>query len=124
MRRDMDLVRSILMQAELADGPLDAGMIERGEHSEQELYYHIELMAEHGLVEASVQRAWNNEVIAAAVDALTWDGQDYLDAMRDDRLWAKSKRAIERSVGTTTFEVIKAVCVKAATDMAIAQLSA
>lgn len=123
MKRDMDLVRSILIQAELADGPLDAGMIERGEHSERELHYHIELMAERGLIDANVQRAWGGEVLAATVNALTWDGQDYLDAMRDERLWARAKKAIAKSVGTTTFEVIKAVCVKAATDMAIAQLS-
>lgn len=123
MRRDMDLVRSILMQAELADGPLDAGMIERGEHSEQELYYHIELMTERGLIDSRVNRAWGGEVLAASVNALTWDGQDYLDAVRDDRLWAKAKKAIAKSVGTTTFEDVKAVCVKAATDMAIAQLN-
>ena len=32
---------------------------------------------------------------------LTWDGQDFLNAARDDRLWAKAKEAVINSgVGT------------------------
>ncbi len=122
MKRDMDLVRSILLQVELADEPLSLGMFERGNHSESELVYHIELMRQRGLVDADIQRAWGGDVVSCSVSALTWDGQDFLDAVRSERVWAKSRDLIKKTVGSTTFDVIKAVCCKVAVDMACSQI--
>ena len=122
MRRDMDLVRSILQQVELADGPVSHGEITCDGHSEQELLWHIDLMAEHGLLDARIQRASGGERIAAIVDGLTWEGLDLLDAMRSQRVWDRARDAIRRSVGSTTLDVVKAVCCKVASDMAMAAL--
>lgn len=119
----MDLVRSILLQVEPADGALDAGQLDFGGHTQAEVYYHIELMQQRGLIDAAIRRDWNGTVISAAVSGLTWDGQDYLDSMRDDRVWARAKRAIGESVGSTTFEVVKRVCCEAAVRMALGALS-
>lgn len=122
MRRDMDLVRSILLQVEAATGPVESGELDYGGHSQQEVYYHIDLMANRGLIDADLRRDWSGRVISATVSALTWDGQDYLDAMRDDRVWSRAKAAIAKGVGSTTFGVIKAVCVEVATKLALAQV--
>lgn len=123
MRRDMDLVRSILAQTELADGPLELGMIAHDGHSDAELAYHVELMKARGLLDATLTRAWGGEVVRGTVDALTWDGLDYLDAMRSDQVWARAKDAIARTVGSTTFDVIKAVCCKVAVGMVTSALA-
>lgn len=119
MRRDMDLVRSILMQAEAADGPLDMGDMDPCGHTEEEVAYHIELMAQRGLVSATVRRAYGGAVMLCRVDALTWDGQDMLDAVRSERVWARARRAIADSVGTATFEVVRGVCTAIAQRMAL-----
>ena len=122
MRRDMDLVRQILLQVESADGPVTAGRLSCPGHTEQEVMWHIDLMAGHGLLDASVTRAWGGERVAATVDGLTWEGLDMLDAMRSARVWERAKAAIERSVGATTMDVAKAVCCKVATGMALAAI--
>ena len=119
MKRDMDLVRSILLQVESADGSIEPGQLDFMGHSQAEVYYHIELMQQRGLVDASLNRDWSGSVIHASVDGLTWDGQDFLDAMRDDRVWARAKRAVKESVGSTTFDVFKKVCVEVAASMAL-----
>lgn len=119
MKRDIDLVRSILMQVEGADGPLDMGDIEACGHTEDELAYHIELMRERGLLSATIRRACGGAVVSCRVDALTWDGRDMLDAMRSNRVWVRARRAIADSVGTATFEVVRGVCTAIAQRMAL-----
>lgn len=119
MRRDMDLVRSILMQAEEADGPLDIGDIEPRGHTAEEVAYHVELMQQHGLVAATVKRAFGGTTLLCRVDALTWEGQDLLDAMRSDRVWARVRRAVTESVGTATLDVVKGACCAVAQRMVL-----
>lgn len=117
MKRDMDLVRSILKQTELADKPLEFGMIAHDGYSDAELAYHVELMQARGLLDASITKAWSGDVVHGRIEALTWDGLDYLDAVRSDRVWEKAKDAISKTVGSTTFGVIKTVCCKVAIDL-------
>lgn len=123
MRRDMDLVRSVLIRTEAADVPLDLDAFYEDGRPPAETVYNLMLMEARGLIEADFERDMNGTVYRGRVIALTWDGQDYLDAMRDERVWAKAKRAIASSVGQTTFDVIKRVCVEVSTRMAISAIS-
>lgn len=115
----MDLVRSILMQVEAAQRPIDSGELDCLGKSPDEVLYHIEIMCQRGLIDAKLNRAWGGDVTDCTVSGLTWDGRDYLDAMRDARVWSRAKRAIADSVGSTTFDVVKRVCVAVATKMAL-----
>lgn len=123
MRRDMDLVRSILIRTEAADAPLGLDAFYEDGRPPAETVYHLMLLEAHGLIDADFARDMNGTVHEGRVNALTWDGQDYLDAMRDDRVWAKAKRAIASSVGQTTLDVIKRACVEVSTRMAISAIS-
>ena len=119
MKRDMDLVRSILLQVEDADGGCESGQLEFMGRSQAEVYYHIELMQQRGLIDATLRRDWNGGVVYASISGLTWDGQDFLDSMRDDRVWARAKKAVKDSVGSTTFDVVKKVCSEVAASMVL-----
>jgi len=117
MKRDLDLVRSILLQVEAADGRLDIDCISTCGHNLHEVAYHVELMASQGLIDGHIIYAWGGEGISGHVSGLTWDGQDFLDAMRDSRVWDKAKKAIKEAVGSTTFDVVKATCSSVATAL-------
>ncbi len=122
MRRDMDLVRFILREVEDAGGPVRARELVGDDRAFDEVLYHIELLHAHGLIDARVTRT--KGATSAVVLGLTWDGCDYLDAMRDDRVWERAKAAICEAVGSTTMGVVKTACVKAAEMMVLSQLSA
>lgn len=113
----MDLIRSILIQVEAADDSRECGQLDFCGHSQSEVYYHIELMQQRGLIDATIHKDWAGEIISASISGLTWDGLDYLDAMRDDRVWSRAKKAIASTVGSTTFDVIKQACTMVATEM-------
>lgn len=111
MKRDLDIVRYILMSAEDADGPIDGSALAQGCGASIDcIGYHIELMKSYGLIDGEVKHALGGRVASATVVRLTWDGCDYLDAIKSDQVWSKAKEAIETSVGDVTLSVAKSVC--------------
>jgi len=116
MKRDMDLVRYILMTVEKADGGVQIDdLTVDGKWSLSMVAYHVELMKARGLVDAQVYHA-GDTVVGGIVTALTWDGTDYLDAVRDDAVWKRTKDVVRKSVGSTTLDVIKQAAVMVATS--------
>ena len=123
MKRDLDLVRSILTDVEKADGEVDAEDLVTDRWPFETVAYHIRLMAYHGLVDLSDDtRDMNGETLSLAVSGLTWDGQDYLDAIRDPKVWAKVKKTVKEAVGSTTFEVVRQTGAMVAMSMVKAKL--
>lgn len=120
MKRDMDLVRSILLEVEEATRPLSAGDLDYRGHSQEEVACHVNPMAERGLLGATSIGSWSRPTVYISINGQTWDGQDFLDVMRDERVFARAKKAVKASLGTTTFDVIKAVLAKLSTEAALA----
>ena len=110
------------MQVEMAEDPIAEGQLTFDGFSDQEVLWHIDLMAAHGLLDASVTKAWGGQRVAATIDGLTWEGLDMLDAMRSPRVWEGAKDAIKKSVGSTTMDVVKVACSKIATEMVLGAL--
>lgn len=133
MKRDMDLVRNILIRAELSDGPLGlddfmpAARVAVPDKEPEALasmvWYHLGLLDAKGMIDCHLMESDDGAIRRAVVYGLTWDGQDFLDALRDDSVWEKTKRAVRESVGSTTFEVVKCVAVEASKRMALGALA-
>lgn len=121
MQRDLDLVRSILLRIEGADGTLRLGDFVSDAYTDAVVAYHLQLMENRGLIDASFARDWSGSVVTASIKGLTWEGADYLDAIRDDGLWRKTKDAL-KGAGAVTFGAVKEVAVAAAVASAKASL--
>lgn len=118
MRRDMDLVRDILKAvADCEAGALDARALSSDSRPFALVAYHVDIMEQAGLVRANVQRAWGGSYVLARVDSLTWAGQDFLAAVSNDGLWTQVKLRVAKLAGEVSFETVKAVAVRLASDM-------
>lgn len=106
MKRDLDLIRLVLLQMESADGSLELGQINRADASEASLLYHVELMEDQGLIHASILRDTNGEALDCTLKTITWTGQEYLDSVRDPRVWSRTKQALS-AVGAVTLKVVE-----------------
>lgn len=101
MKRDMDLVRDLLLAIEshptLADGsqvlvvdtPERLGLPDR---SLEEIHYHLEMMIKKGLVEGELN-------LMEMVSGLTWEGHDFLDSIRDPAIWQATKDGAKKAGG-------------------------
>jgi hypothetical protein len=113
MKRDMDLVRRVLLQVEEADEEaLTSRPLDVEGYDSATVARHVEIMQEAGLVDAHVMRADGVPPYAARVFRLTWQGHDFLEATRNDTIWAKTKSFVAEKGGGASFEIIKAVAIK------------
>jgi hypothetical protein len=82
MKRDMDLIRRILLQVEKQHNDPNTGFEVRiPGRSEGEVSYHLLLLNQAGLVKALHLREGNGEE-RWRVFHLTWQGHDLLDTLR------------------------------------------
>jgi hypothetical protein len=112
MKRDMTLVREILLAIEghpAGQGPVDVHV---PGCSSEVISYHVKIMAEAGLIEALNATTMQN--FSWKPTMLTWQGHEFLDAVRNDTVWRKTTALIKEKGGSVPFEVVKALAVKVA----------
>ena len=105
MKRDMDLVREILLKLEDQTGADDYLEPEQVQGRDpEEVSYHIHLMYEAGLIDAINDRGVGSHWIAMR---LTWEGHEFLEASKNLTVWNQAKRIIAEKGGGITFVLIK-----------------
>jgi len=118
MKRDLDLIRTIMLKVEAeivpALGPILAALGITG-HSDSEILYHLDMLKMAGFI---VGGSTNTIVVeidknptSVAVLELTWQGHELLDDIRDPEIWRKTKNRAKglASVGVgVLWEVAKA----------------
>lgn len=105
MKRDMDLVRKILVAIEEYPEPRGGVPLTFEGYSDQDVSYHVKLLAEHGLIEAiDCSTRGEFEWIAKS---LVWDGHDFIEAIRDDTRWSKAKKWVADTGKVLTLESLK-----------------
>jgi Hypothetical protein (DUF2513) len=104
MKRDIDLIRSILLNVE-SDGELG---VPAG-HTDEEIADHVQQLIEEDLVEGYVQRDRQGIPCGAAIIRLTSKGHDFVDATRNHSFWMKTKVYVTKSLPGWTLTVVKEV---------------
>ena len=101
MKRDMDLIRQILLAVEAeSQGLIDS------KYSKEQVAQHVALLQEAGFVNAAIARNHVNHPTAFVIHDLTWSGHEFLDAMRDDTLWNKTKEKFIKPGASWTAKAI------------------
>lgn len=93
MKRDMDIIRQILLNAEDDKYPY-GGHVHLDGIPNETCAYHVALMQDAGLVEARVIKTSSCPYAAALIHRLTSAGHDFCDGIRQDTIWNKAKEHI------------------------------
>lgn len=108
MKRNWDLIRSILLklesQAEAIGSLSPYGFT--GFDSET-VSYHFKLLQSAGLIEA-IDRSYLNKLTLFA-QSLTWQGHELLDKIRNDTVWNSLKTTIKSKSLDLSLDAIKQV---------------
>lgn len=109
MKRDMDLVRLILLEIEdkyrstaIYDLAIDG-------YDTEIVAYHCKILYEAGLISDYKAQYADNEIYVFGVGSLTWDGNDFLEKIRDDSQWKKVKETITKKGLPLVVDTIKSV---------------
>ena len=123
MKRNMDLVREVLLQIEATDIG-EKIELDIPDHSDGEIGLHVELMIEHGLVKGTTIPSSDgpvHRILAYHIEKMMWEGHDFLAAARNDTIWEKAKKKCLGATGGLAFDVLKACLVESCKE-AVGQL--
>jgi hypothetical protein len=109
MRRDIDLIRLLLLQTESKE-TLEA----MSRYTTEQALYHSALAIEAGLVKGAVRRNAEGQPAEVVIQRLTWAGHDFLDSARNEGIWKKAKTRILEAGGAWTFDLLKTLLVELA----------
>lgn len=111
MKRDMDVIRSLLMRLENLNSNSHRILLISGADSElaipevspDTIDYHLALLRERGLIEPQEGGTLDGGIYFRR---LTWEGHDFVDAVRDDDIWHKTRHGA-LAAGSWTFDIVK-----------------
>ena len=144
MKRDLDLIRGILMEVEelaprgyvrfinataeerrARNAALVLGPERDIEFCDPVRFHHARLLWDSGYVrehDLSGARKHGSIVDELYLSKLTMEGYDFLDSIRDKTVWSKTKEQLKVVGGSAPIEVVKAVAVEMAKKVIIAGL--
>jgi hypothetical protein len=112
MTRDMDLIRLILLELEQHQNPNRQVNIRAKGYSPEQISYHVKLLAEANLIEASDVSGYGS--FNWLPTSLTWSGHEFLDATRNESVWHKLKAQLKDRGMTLPFELVQQLALKIA----------
>lgn len=108
MKRDLDLIRQMLLLIEeskdVPPNSLDVDDFLDLNDKAAVIALHIGLLADAGFVE--VEKPRRGDITDWSITRMTFVGYEYLDAVRNDRIWRNVKTKIGE-LGGASFDIIK-----------------
>jgi hypothetical protein len=105
MKRDMNLIRAVLIETEkLPDDDAMHDIAVQG-FTEAEISNHVRLSDEAGFIDAEDLTTLSG--VCWKPKRLTYEGHEFLDSIRSDTVWEKAKALTLKSTGTLTIEGLK-----------------
>jgi hypothetical protein len=102
MKRDMDIIRKIILAVQEAPGP-----IFKVEGIDQtDFNYHVQLIDEAGLAVAVLSKGQMGIPNKAGIFRLTWAGHDFADSITDDTIWEKAKDNVIKPSASWSFGIL------------------
>ena len=108
MKRDMELIRKILLVIE--DQYIDVALynIEVEGYDFEAIAYHCKILHDAGLISDYDGVFTFDGLGDFGVGSLTWEGHEFLDKIRDDRVWGRTKETMkEKGIPFALDTVIK-----------------
>ncbi len=109
MKRDMELIRLILLKIEEEYKSHNIMGLSIEGYDMEQIAYHCKMLYEAGFVsdyEGFYSMAGLEDF---QVGSITWSGHDFLDTIRDDGIWDKTKSAIKKKGLPMLVEIIKTI---------------
>lgn len=105
MKRDMDLVRSILLRLEDSDKIRNGTGILSDLADDILVQGHLELLSDAGFVEQKNWKPHPDGVTMRMGWRITWEGHEFIDTVRDPEIWRKTKVGAEK-LGSWTIKIL------------------
>jgi hypothetical protein len=115
MKRDMELIRKILLTVEAHEHGSIQDSIKVDGYTEEEVAYHCYLIGDAGLASVIDTTCLSSDGPEADISCLTWEGHEFLDAARDPTTWEAAKTTLQnagKDLGNVTLAVLQGLLIE------------
>lgn len=117
MKRDLDLLRKILLAVENADGFYSYNGVDQvasavGYSDLSIISFHISLLVDSDYIEVTEVTCCGQAYDDYLIKRLTAAGCDYLDSVRNDSIWDATKATIAKAEGSCALSLVKSIAEK------------
>ena len=117
MKRDMELIRKILFKIEEEYVSTALVNLRIDSYEKEQIAHHCKLIYEANLIDDYSEKYASNDLYLYSVGALTWEGHDFLDQIRQDTIWNKIKNVITRKGLPVSIDIIKSIATSIISSM-------
>lgn len=120
MKRDFDLIRYLLLVVENHQDskPIDSDTIQVEGYSDVQIGLHLNMMGDAGFIVMEPWKSTTNDeriIKVPLIFDLTWKGHEYLDTIRDPKIW-KATKSLTSKIGSASFELVLEIAKALAKD--------
>ena len=110
MKRDWDVIRKILIAIEEStDSIMNSDIADTTAIDAETVGYHCKLLIDAGLIEGNCTDLIGAPVTRCLIHRLTWAGHEFLDQIRQPKLWNAIKATAKSKSLDLSFDVLKAI---------------
>lgn len=115
MKRNLDLIRDVLLAVEGHDRPTKTVEIRVEGASPEEIAYHVMLLGQAQFVDAVDMS--DGQMLDWRPKSLTWQGHEFLDATRNASVWRQVKAKLSERAMDAPLAVVQELAIKYASSM-------
>src|ERR1043165_1581927 len=106
MNRDLNLIRSILLDIEASPPGEPIRGFQYDGREDAEILEHVQLLFDAGFIHGKVRKGHVGQLNACVVHRMTWAGQEFLAKAKNDTIWKKVLAQAEEKGMSTSMTVI------------------
>ena len=110
MKRDMNLIRELLLRLEESKAELYVSTLRVDGYSDEEIGYNAYLLIDGRLAEGKKSTKINQAAdvlpVAQTLTNLTWDGHDFLNSIKNDTVWNNTLNYLKEKSGNVPSNLI------------------
>nr|DAU42065.1 MAG TPA: Transcriptional regulator, MarR/EmrR family, emrR, transcriptional regulator, DNA-binding [Caudoviricetes sp.] len=109
MKRDMAIIREILLQCEQARSGFDLSSVCTSQ-DERDLYaYHVQLLDDGGYIIANVKRTAGGHAITVYIERMTWAGTELLESLRNESVFKETMKRLAKTAGVFSVSLVQSI---------------
>ncbi len=111
MKRDWDIIRTILLKTENKEEFSPITLSDFSTDKRAFVSYNVELLLESGLIKGYMSSINNDSRIGQdfSIYRLTWEGHEFLDSIKNDNVWKKTKDTFSQNCISMSFDLMKSM---------------
>ena len=109
MKRDMEIIRKVMIAIEEQYKDVALYELKVTDLDMKTIAYHCKILHDGGFISDYVAQFASDELYSFGVGSLTWRGHEFLDKIRDETIWEKTKSTIENKGLPMVIDVVKDV---------------